>query len=798
MTDNTNPFNESNFQKTKTIGILVDWFENEYQIKILAGAIEVARRNNINIYCIEGGCIHSQRKFETARNKLFDFVSNQEFDGLIILTAAIGAFANQEQIQEFCDQFAPIPIVSIANDIANHHSILINNTTGFRDLIIHLIEAHQYRNFAFISGPKDNQDSNIRYNTLKDTLAEFNIDLDPDLVIEGKYTSISGMDGMRTLLLRQKKIDVVVAANDEMAIGALYELNSKNIQVPDDIAVVGFDNVEVSAFSSPQLTTVEQPLYDLGVKAMDTIIDLINNKNEVPQKAFVPTKMVLRESCGCFSHTNLNHATDLPLQNQKELRTTLTNNKDRIALNIINSLPAFFIEENKSEFQNIIEKMIDALYSEILDGKQEEFVKRCFQILQSIDPIYQYTFYWQNIITELRRNLLPFITEFKALLTMEDALHQVRVMIAEKGMTREKKVFHEALLSNSILSSISEELLFTTSVPELVEVLAHRLPDLGISACYISEKRRKKGSSNRNFKLTFGYNNQGSIKINKKPFYFDGLVPEIILNDQQQHVFLIMVLYLSEKHFGTIGFEINLRNSNIYGTLRRIINSSLRGLILTKLIQNQEKYLSSQQMRLHFKNLEEIKKAMEGFISTLLLTIEVRDPYTAGHQSRVATLAAAIATEMKLPQEIVDSVRMAGVLHDLGKISIPVEILNKPGKLKETEFALIKDHPKVAYDILKNIDFPWPLAEIVLQHHERLDGSGYPFKLKGEAITLEAKILAVADVIEAMASHRPYRPTLGIEAALNEITKNQGIFYDPKVVKACLALFNEKNFKLSG
>jgi putative nucleotidyltransferase with HDIG domain len=180
----------------------------------------------------------------------------------------------------------------------------------------------------------------------------------------------------------------------------------------------------------------------------------------------------------------------------------------------------------------------------------------------------------------------------------------------------------------------------------------------------------------------------------------------------------------------------------------------------------------------------------------MVSAVEARDPYTAGHQVRSADLARAIATEMGLSQEKIDAIRMAGSIHDIGKISIPAEILSKPTKLTEIEFSLIKEHSRKGFEMLKDVESPWPLAEIVYQHHERMDGSGYPRNLKGEEILMEARILTVADVMEAMASHRPYRPGLGINAALNEIEKNRGIFYDNTVADACLKLFQEKGFKL--
>jgi len=202
--------------------------------------------------------------------------------------------------------------------------------------------------------------------------------------------------------------------------------------------------------------------------------------------------------------------------------------------------------------------------------------------------------------------------------------------------------------------------------------------------------------------------------------------------------------------------------------------------------------ISEQKLRQSYQKLQ---KTMEGAIDTIAKIVETKDPYTSGHQQRVSKLAITIARKMKLPQEKIEGIRVSSLVHDVGKISIPAEILNKPIKLTEIEFNLIKDHSQVGYDILKSIEFPWPIEKIVLQHHERLDGSGYPRGLKGEDIIIEARIIGVADVVEAMSSHRPYRPALGIDAALEEISKNRGIFYDPEVVDICIKLVREKGFE---
>ena len=194
------------------------------------------------------------------------------------------------------------------------------------------------------------------------------------------------------------------------------------------------------------------------------------------------------------------------------------------------------------------------------------------------------------------------------------------------------------------------------------------------------------------------------------------------------------------------------------------------------------------------RSMKKLENAMNGIVRAIAHTVETRDPYTAGHQRRVAELAVAIAETVGFERDKIEAVRVAAIIHDLGKISVPAEILSKPSRLTVNEFNLIKEHPQVGYDILKDIEFPWEIATMAYQHHEKLDGSGYPLGVSGSDILPDSRALMVADIVEARASHRPYRPGLGIDAALGEINKNKGRLYDPEVSAASHALFNEKRF----
>jgi len=196
------------------------------------------------------------------------------------------------------------------------------------------------------------------------------------------------------------------------------------------------------------------------------------------------------------------------------------------------------------------------------------------------------------------------------------------------------------------------------------------------------------------------------------------------------------------------------------------------------------------------QTLEQMQAGLVETVEAIASTVEMRDPYTAGHQRRVAELSVAIARKLGMEEEQIQGIFLAGIVHDLGKIGIPAEILSYPGRLSELQLLIVREHSQIGFDILKDIRFPWPIAQMVLQHHERMDGSGYPQGLKGEEILREAQILSVADVVEAMATHRPYRAGLGLDAALAEINDKRGTLFEADVVDACTSLFREDGFEL--
>jgi PAS domain S-box-containing protein/putative nucleotidyltransferase with HDIG domain len=318
----------------------------------------------------------------------------------------------------------------------------------------------------------------------------------------------------------------------------------------------------------------------------------------------------------------------------------------------------------------------------------------------------------------------------------------------------------------------------------LFKILFEYAPD----AYYLSDARGRFITGNRAAEALSGYRKE---EIAGKSFMKMKMLPR----DQVAKSLKLLAMNVMKHPTGPDEFTLRRKDGSRVFVEIRTYPVSLRGRTVVLGIARDitERRKAKEQLEEDFKNR---LRSRDAIIQAIASLIEMRDPYTSGHQKKVAELARAIAVEMKLSPDEVDQIHVAGLIHDLGKISVPSEILTKPGRLEDEELQLIREHPTTGYEILKSIDLPKRIAQTVYQHHERMDGSGYPRGLAGRDILLEARILAVAETVDAMLSHRPYRPAVTLKKALEEIDKQKGRTYDPRVVEACLGLFKHKRFKL--
>ena len=786
--------------KRRTIGVVIDWAEIQYQLKMVQGIEDIAKDSDVNVFCFAGGAISDQNlelEGERPTNYIFDLISSENVDGIIVLTDSIGHKVDKERMRQFCRSFYPIPVVSMETVMDGFPSV-VHDHKGMVELVTHLIKDHEYRKFAYISGPNHLHTSIQRLKAFKDTLRKYDIPFDDTFNIQGRFLEESGKEAVKVLWDElHADIDVIVAASDSMAFGAIEELKRRGLSVPEDIAVVGFDNLDLCLFSSPPLTTVSQFVYEQGRKAAQLLLDRIDGK-PVPEITVQPTKLLVRQSCGCISAGMSAVTSDTRNSGVSDFASEFPEKKPEIIQELMAAVAGKVAFLKNTEIVMIINRIVTSFYQALTDPNDISFLQQWnrflyTRILETDDPSLM-----QFLVSASRNALYPYLTNMEEIKRAEDLWHQVRVMVSEKLLNDEKNKGRKYSDGSRSLISLREDLLTMFNEADIVDDLALHLPVIGIDSCFLALFSKTGASLSDTSRLLLAFDRDKRMPIGASGVEYPTkeIIPKSIFEVRDRFSYFVTHLNLSNTQFGYVLFSMGIDDKREFEALRRIICNSLQGAQLMQKVQTQTSSLRSQKLRLS-RTLTDLRTAMGGFIQTIARTVETRDPYTAGHQRRVADLARVIGIDMGLDPDEIEGIRMAGILHDLGKIYVPSEILNKPGNLRELEFDLIKIHCEVAYDILKPIKFPWPIAKIILQHHEHMDGSGYPNGLKGDEICLAARIIHVADVVEAMASHRPYRPALGIDQALNEIAKYKGVRFDPQIVDICINLFRQKGFSFS-
>ncbi|MBN1412307.1 MAG: substrate-binding domain-containing protein [Spirochaetales bacterium] len=772
-----------------TIGVLIDSLHTEYHANLTNSIDDEARARNVNLLFFVGGRLSSTNRYETQRNILYEIINKNNVDGLIIFSPALNFFVGHDKFIEFCKIYKSIPIVSIAYEMEGAVSIINDNANGVMKAVKHLVEVHNKKRIVFIKGLDTYPDAEERYESYVDSLTYYNIPMDPELVLNGEFSDQTSRREIKKLIQQKKTdFDAIVAANDYMAIGAMEELNFNGFKVPQDISVIGYDDMYSSRFLNPSLSTVNQSLEEQGKQAVIAVINQIKGIRQ-PEKIIIEPHLILRESCGCTYKFADDIAVNYSSLAKKPFKTAFSDNYNDLFKKIGDKIGNLFQVKDMNT-NSILHKLLVEFEKDLLESDNNGFINILNELIGLVIINNEKISKCHTIISEFRKNVLPLISDRKLMIKAEDLFHQARLIVYEKSTNAQTPVFFHLFHVNRDFLDLNDELIINKqSLTQIITVVSKILEMFEIDICFLSLFVQDVDINKSKSRLLFGINKSGGNKKIKQRTIFqtNKLMPTNIKNGLGRHSLVIEYFNYSEKPIGFIIFEMKQNYGEIYPDLRRKIGSAIEEALLYKKVKSQTTKLTN--------NLNYIRQVMAGFIKTLEITVEKRDPYTAGHQRRVADLARAIATHMNFSSVFIETVRMAGIVHDLGKIYIPSEILNKPGKLHQMEFNLIKMHPQVAYDILKEIDFPWPIAKIVLQHHEKIDGSGYPMGLKGDDITIEARILTVADVVEAMASHRPYRPALGIQLALDEIAEKKGFLYDTDVVNACLELFNTIGFK---
>jgi putative nucleotidyltransferase with HDIG domain len=780
--------------KRWTIGLLIDYSDSQYQFDILHGVSDCAEMRDVNLLCFEGGIIDSTNNFDLERNIIYDLVSDKRIDGAIILSDSIGLLLNQDMLYQFTQRFSPLPVVSVGRTHGSLHSVIVDTSSGMREMVLHLVTHHNYRRFAFIKGLNGSQEADKRLTTFCSVMLESGIPEDFIHIFEGDYLAPAGARAVCKLFDELRaEVDVIIASNDEMALGALAELTRRGISVPDDIAVVGVDDISKSSIVNPPLTTVRQPVHKVGWTAVEILLDILNKK-QAAMVTELKSVTVVRQSCGCnmaesviqssFYKFNRDHT-------KKELETECLSvgNQEEGTKRILDLLLEIRYDSHWMNGEELAAELTARHLQTINEQDSRIFTTLWKSFLDRVLQIEKDSVFLQQILKILFSMHSPAAEN---VFNLKNIYNETTGILYAKTAQTLKQQNSQSQKETWVINSILDELHINFDTGEIMNILYKKMITLGVKSTYLSLYETTAAKTKINANLVLAYRTNTRFELPDRGFHFPviEIIPDFCFPELERFTLIIESLNYMTQNFGFIIFDMCDMKENInciYGVLRRIISNVIHAAHLLSQVEQQRNKL--------IETVSSLRTTVGAVISTLALTVEIRDPYTAGHQHRVSDLSRAIATKLGLPADKIEGLRMSGIVHDIGKIFVPAEILNKPGKLMDIEFNLIKHHAQAGYNILKQIEFPWPIADIVLQHHERCDGSGYPCGLKGNVISIEAKILSIADVVEAITSMRPYRAALGIDVALEEIARYKGTRYDEDAVNACISVFSEDGFE---
>jgi PAS domain S-box-containing protein len=568
-----------------TIGLLMTRFEREFHRASWSGIADAALERDVNLICFDGGILRTPEGFAAQGNVLYDLVSSETIDGLIIWSSILDWAVESEEMEAFCKGFRPLPVVSVGREMEGVPSILVDNYQGMREEVAHLVEVHGYRRIAFIRGPKGSQEEALRYRAYADVLAEHDIALDSELVTP--YSGWERVDGhaMVRLLLDERKadLDAVVAANDSLALGALEELQARGVHVPQEVGVVGFDDVEETRATILSLTTVRQPLDEVGKKAVEEVLAMIEGE-QVPEQATVPLQLMVRRSCGCQSPAVVEAAAALERRSaaKKSWSDVLAAKRKSVLADMAQVTEALSGRVASGE----VEQLLDSFIAEMEGRSPGIFLATWGDALRRVATAGGSASAWQGILSTLRRHVLPYL-DGESLFHAENLWHQARVLIEETAVQARSYESFQSGQRDRVLREIDQLLITSPTIDELSDVIAQELPRLGIPSCYLSLYQEPEKPTER-ARLILAYDEKGCTKLEEGGRLFPSaqLAPGGMLPQERRYHMMVEPLYFRENQLGFALFEVSQRDVSIYDVLRGQISGALQG---ARLLEDQRR-----------------------------------------------------------------------------------------------------------------------------------------------------------------------------------------------------------------
>lgn len=587
-------YNKSGLENSskKTIALFIDDISDEYEVDLWKGVLEAVDQNDVNLICYNSGAIHFEQENLHGYNILYNFVHKEKLDGLILFTAALTNFCSPEQMQKFCLQYKPLPIVSIGQVIEGIPTIIVDNKKGMFDSVIHLIEKHSYKKIAFVCGPENNPEADDRLDAYKDALIKNGISIDEELILPGTFNPESGEEAVKTLLKAKKEFEAIVCVDDYTAFGAKKELTKNGLSVPTDVAVMGFDDIEEARFISPPLSTVKQPLQEQGKTAVNVLLNLIDG-NKVPKEIFLSTELIIRQSCGCFDplvmHAGKAHENNSPV--------TENMNQERIKNKMVDVLTHTSIDITSMR----TELLLSSFLKEINGQEDHSFLSTLDEILSHVIQEEGDILSWQDALSIMRQEFLNTISDIKLKIMAEDLWQQARVMIGENAERIQAYKRFVAKQQDITVREIGQALITKFELSDLIHTIEEEIPRLNIHVCYLviyDDKLKPPVNS----KLILGYNESGSLKIDENGIVFPSkeLLPASVFDSLKNFSVIVVPLFFNENDIGYCIFSVGLKEGVIYDALRVQISTSLEGSLLLQELKKKQK-----------EEMERMQKEME-------------------------------------------------------------------------------------------------------------------------------------------------------------------------------------------
>lgn len=591
-----------------TIGIFVNNFSAIYENTVLSGIEKFSKENRIRLLYYNGGAINFPKQRSIIhREDVYKLVNFNSLDGLIIISSVISEYVTNEEFADFCNNYKKLPIISIGIEVEECTSLVVDNYNGMRDLMIHLIEVHGYKQIAYIKGPEKNIESNIRFSAYKDVLIKYNIPINDKLILPGLFYGDSGRKAI-TMLLNERKVDfdAVVCSNDYMAIQVIEELGKRGIKVPDDVAVTGFDNSKEGRYLLNPLTTVNQPEFDLGYQAAKNMFLMLNGR-EVSNKIEFPTKLIVRDTCGCGS-APINGYKNIP-SNLDYLKNSLVKMEEKLVPDVADILYTLFSDIiDKDLSYELSEKIISSIIESIEELKDDDFILILKNIASIVISNSNDSILWKEVITYIL-NIIQHNLFSKCKI---DFVNNIRIKIKDIFDEAWKKYQEYPMLEkiemDYEINQINRALLNVYDIETFKDIIYKEFPKIGITSCYLAifkdEKDKKSEGLSR---ILFAYKNKKIIKYNKNEEIFPAknLIPGGIKNLYNDKVHIITSLNHQSKAIGFVIIESDFSVSkSMCGNLMLQLAYTLKGVpsllqnnLLTKINNNtsntsHEKYQS--------------------------------------------------------------------------------------------------------------------------------------------------------------------------------------------------------------